>query len=75
VALDGWVTYWKSRFSRLHIPGTSHWQPNSWHTRLRKDESYVEKWNYVRHNPVRHGLVADADQWPYQGELFELRWH
>ena len=29
---------------------------------------------YVRLNPVRAGLVNEADAWPHQGELNELRW-
>ena len=36
---------------------------------LRSDESYAQKWNYVRENPVRDGLVNDADTWPYSGEI------
>jgi hypothetical protein len=36
---------------------------------LRSDESYAEKWNYVRDNPVRAGLVKSADNWRYQGEI------
>ncbi len=28
-----------------------------------------QKWEYVRDNPVRHGLVASAEEWPYQGEI------
>ena len=35
---------------------------------LRSEESYGEKWLYVRDNPVRAGLVDDASDWPYQGE-------
>ncbi len=33
------------------------------------------KWEYIRHNPVRAGLVNDPDDWPYQGEMHVLRWH
>jgi putative transposase len=36
---------------------------------LRSDESYDEKWNYVKENPVRAGLVQIASEWPYQGEI------
>ena len=36
---------------------------------LRSDESYSQKWNYVRENPVRAGLVKSAADWPYQGEI------
>ena len=49
-------------------------QAHSFHHRLRRDESYSEKWDYVRMNPVRAGLTADPDHWPYQGALNELRW-
>jgi hypothetical protein len=34
------------------------WQTDHWDRRLRSDESYAEKWEYVRCNAVRHGLVA-----------------
>lgn len=44
------------------------WQPGFFDRLLRNSESYGEKWNYVRENPVRAGLVAKADDWPYQGE-------
>jgi hypothetical protein len=33
-----------------------------------------DKWSYVRENPVRAGLVARAEDWPYQGELNVLDW-
>ena len=32
---------------------------------LRRDESAEEKWNYMRNNPVRAGLVADWKDWPW----------
>jgi REP-associated tyrosine transposase len=32
------------------------WQPGFFDYILRSDESYAEKWNYVRDNPVRAGL-------------------
>ncbi len=45
------------------------WQPGFFDHLLRSDESYAEKWEYVRQNPVRHGLVTSSDDWPYQGEI------
>jgi REP element-mobilizing transposase RayT len=45
------------------------WQEGSFDHLLRNDESYSEKWNYVRENPVRAGLVKSAEDWPYQGEI------
>ena len=45
------------------------WQPGFFDHVLRSDESYAEKWNYVKENPVRAGLVQIASEWPYQGEI------
>jgi len=45
------------------------WQPGFFDHILRTTESYAEKWNYVRENPVRAGLVKNANDWPYQGEI------
>jgi putative transposase len=45
------------------------WQPGFFDHVLRSSESYAEKWNYVRENPVRAGLVDYAANWPYQGEI------
>jgi len=45
------------------------WQPGFFDHILRSDESYSEKWNYVRENPVRAGFVREAEEWPYQGEI------
>jgi putative transposase len=45
------------------------WQPGFFDHMLRSDESYAQKWNYVRDNPVRAGLVKCADEWPHQGEI------
>jgi putative transposase len=45
------------------------WQPGFFDHVLRSDESYDEKWNYVKENPIRAGLVQIASEWPYQGEI------
>ena len=45
------------------------WQPGFFDHVLRNDESYGQKWEYVRENPVRAGLVLRADEWPYGGEF------
>lgn len=48
------------------------WQPGFFDHLLRHSESYFEKWRYVRENPVRAGLAAGPDEWPYQGELVRI---
>jgi putative transposase len=41
------------------------WQRTFFDHRLRHDESESEKYDYIRENPVRAGLVREADEWPY----------
>jgi len=60
---------------RLRIPGIRVWQPGFFDHVLRSAESYAEKWEYVRNNPVRAGLVKNADEWRFQGEVTPLSWH
>jgi REP element-mobilizing transposase RayT len=48
------------------------WQPGFFDHVMRSDESYAQKWDYVRNNPVRHGLVTASDAWPYQGEVVRI---
>jgi len=45
------------------------WQEGCFDHLLRNDESYSQKWNYVRENPVRAGLAKNWEDWPYQGEI------
>ena len=74
--LTRWVSFWKSHVAR-HWPRPSEvpiWQRHFWETQLRRAESYDAKWEYVRENPVRAGLVSRAENWPYAGEAHELRW-
>jgi len=51
---------------------TTIWQPGFFDHLLRNSESYDQKWQYVRENPVRDGLVKQADDWPYQGEIVAI---
>jgi len=41
------------------------WQRDFFEHRLRKEESFREKADYVLANPVRAGLVKRAEDWPY----------
>lgn len=50
------------------------WQKGFFDHVLRSAESYRLKWEYVRENPVRAGLVKRPEDWPYQGEVFRLGW-
>ena len=72
--IEGWLQFWKSRFTKSHAHGEWTWQDHAFHHRLRHTDSYSEKWEYVRENPLRAGLVARFEDWPYQGMIHALRW-
>jgi REP element-mobilizing transposase RayT len=79
--LSEFMAFWKSYTSRkinaLGQPrsapaATALWQREFFDHALRSTESYSEKWNYVRDNPLRGGLVSKADEWKYAGEIERL---
>jgi putative transposase len=70
--IEAWIAYWKREFRRVCGANFPRFQSRGFHHRLRREESYSEKWDYVRENPVRAGLVTDAEDWPYQGQLSDL---
>jgi REP-associated tyrosine transposase len=69
--LGPWVGMLKQALAtHIALAGTSPmWQGGFFDHLLRSDESYAQKWNYVRENPVRAGLVTNAEDWPYSGEI------
>ena len=71
-----WISYWKSYAARTWPrPGDAPvWQRHFWDTQLRRGINYAEKWEYFLQNPVRAGLVARAEDWPFAGTIQELRW-
>ena len=72
--LSKWIGTLK-RVLAKQLDASSHdpfWQRGFFDHLLRSSESYSEKWNYVRENPVRAGLVKSADEWPYAGEIVPI---
>jgi REP element-mobilizing transposase RayT len=77
ITISTWMKSWKNTISKtLRENGVAppHWQKTFFDHLLRSSESYSEKWNYVRENPVRPRLVASAEDWPYVGEVFALQY-
>jgi putative transposase len=74
--LQNWVNVLKNSLGKAlrqkDIPAP-HWQRGFFDHLMRSGESYSEKWEYVRMNPVRAGLVEKAESWPYQGEVVPIR--
>ena len=65
VALGAWVKALKAFVSQRQF----RWQTSFFDHVIWHDESESEKWEYIRLNPVRAGLVAQVEDWPYAGEL------
>jgi putative transposase len=76
VSLPNWVAKWKGYMTRRwhRCSDRPIWQRSFWDRQLLGAAAYESKWNYVRYNPVRHGLIVRANDWPFQGELVKLRW-
>ncbi|MFN2509440.1 MAG: transposase [Chthoniobacterales bacterium] len=56
------ISKWKEWTAKaLHIQ----WQRDFFEHRLRRNESYREKSDYIMLNPVRAGLVVTTENWPY----------
>jgi len=66
---------WTAKYARRRLSMVVPlWQEEFFDHVLRAQESYEEKWKYVRENPVRAKLVGAPDDWPFQGELHPLRY-
>ena len=64
-----WLKRW---FNSAHdFPAGCQWQPGEFDRLLRTSESIREKWNYIRENLVRAGLVGHWKQWPYRHGFFD----
>ena len=71
--IERWMGFWKDRLAKVCLAAGT-FQPGGFHHRLRDGESYSQKWQYVRENPVRAGLVERPEDWPYSGRVHEIRW-
>ena len=70
--LSQWMRLLKRNLSKAISATPPHWQKGFFDHLIRHSESYAQKWDYVRQNPVRASLVSEADDGPYQGELGRL---
>ena len=75
-AFAKWLKRWFNDAYRVQNSNNSraiwHWQEGCFDRLLRTDESASEKWEYIRQNPVRAGLVKNPDDWTYQVQHPEL---
>jgi REP-associated tyrosine transposase len=76
VTLEKWIQALRSVLGKRLLAlqfGKPHWQEGFFDHLLRSRESYSQKWDYVRMNPVRAGLSQTPEMWPYQGEITRLQ--
>ena len=67
--MQAWKQWTSKRMAReLNLSGRV-WQEEFFDHVLRSSESYSQKWDYVKENPVRAGLVKSSDEWPSQREI------
>jgi putative transposase len=69
--VDRWIQYWKSMFTKAVRNRDLRWHPTAFHHRIRSWEGAEEKRRYMMMNPVRAGLVARPEDWPFRGEIFQ----
>ncbi|PKM46420.1 MAG: transposase [Gammaproteobacteria bacterium HGW-Gammaproteobacteria-1] len=60
----------KARFTQrlrqyTHEPLRSPWQSRFWEHTLRNDADFQRHVDYIHYNPVKHGHVSIAADWPY----------
>lgn len=55
----------KTHFSRNAGLNAPCWQRRFWEHLIRDDDDYAHHVDYIHYNPVKHGYVAQAGQWPH----------
>ena len=53
------------------VRGQQIWH-NYWDTCIRDEEGYWTRFNYIHQNPVKHGYVKNAVDWPFSSYHFYL---
>jgi REP element-mobilizing transposase RayT len=75
VTLSRWVQSLRNVLGKTLLTlghSKPHWQRGFFDHLLRSSESYLQKWDYVSNNPVRAGLSARPEDWPFGGEIVRL---
>ena len=70
--LSQWIRMLKRDLSKAISGAQPHWQSGFFDHLIRHHESYAQKWEYVRLNPVRAKLAEDSAAWPFQGEIVAI---
>lgn len=63
--VQGWKRHTAREANQLLGQNGAFWQPDYWDTYMRDDEHQQRTVRYIRNNPVKAGLAAKADEWPW----------
>lgn len=63
--VQGWKRHTACEANQLLGQNGAFWQPDYWDTYMRDDEHQQRTVRYIRNNPVKAGLAAKADEWPW----------
>jgi putative transposase len=77
VKVAGWMKSLKNSLSKILrrlAVSPPHWQKGFFDHVLRSSDSYSQKWEYVRDNPVRAGLAKTWEDWPFSGHVHLLEY-
>ena len=56
------ITQSSSRIKKRYSPV---WQKRYFEHTIRDEKDYAQKIEYMKYNPVKHGLIDNADDWKY----------
>lgn len=70
--LDDWMKAWQRRFEQRAASSAWRWQVDYCDALLGPGDCYRLRWDFLRHHPVREGIVPSPDDWPHQGRLHDL---
>ena len=51
--------------SRLNKREKTIWQRRFWEHTIRDEDDWIKHMDYIHYNPVKHGYVESAKEWPY----------
>jgi putative transposase len=70
--MQGWKQWTGKRIIQVCGRTAPVWQAEFFDHLVRSEKSYSQKMEYLINNPIRAGLVQQASEWPWQGEIYPL---
>ena len=68
-------SYSSRKINQLRGQKGSVWQPERYDRIVRDDAEFLEKWQYIRNNPIKAGLAVRPEDYPWLYESSHPPWH